>query len=260
MKLRLLALALLSSLALRAADALPIFNATLTIGKEHRFILISGSKTSPFLKLGENFDGYTLKAFDAKTATLDLEHDGKIARVTLAVDAAVESGGVASAAPVHATIADATALMNKIHLDDVLERAVAQQRKMISASVSGIGKNFPNASPEDVAGLEKNIMDVVNATLDPVKMKEDVTKIYSESFTKDELEQISAFYDTPIGQVMLAKQPEVQQKMQTAMMQSAGQLGPKIRQMATDFAMQQKAKMGGAPAAAPAPAPAAPKP
>ena len=100
MKLRLILLALASTLALRAADTLPIFNATLTVGKEHRFILVSGSKTSTFLKLGENFEGYTLKAFDAKTATLDLEHEGKIAHVTLAADAAVESGGAAAAAPV----------------------------------------------------------------------------------------------------------------------------------------------------------------
>jgi hypothetical protein len=263
MKLRLLILALASTLVLHAADPLPVFNATLTVGKEHRFILISGSKTSPFLKLGDAFEGYTLKAFDAKTSTLDLEREGKTSHVTLAADASVENGPAASTAPVHATIADAAALMNKMHLDDVLQRTVDMQRKAIGNSVSGIGKNFPNASPEDVAAFQQKVMDMVNSSLDPVKMKDDITRIYSETFSKDEVDQISAFYDTPIGQVMLAKQPEVQQKMQTAMMQTAGQIGPKIQSMARDFVLEQKAKLGGAPApaAAPAPSPApAPKP
>jgi hypothetical protein len=262
MKLRFFILTLATSLALRAAETLPIFNATLTVGKEHRFILVSGSKTSPFLKLGESFEGYALKAFDAKTSTLDLERDGKIARVTLAADAAVENGSAASTVPVHATIADAAALMNKMHLDDVLQRTVDMQRKAIGNSVSGIGKNFPNASPEDVAAFQQKVMDMVNSSLDPVKMKDDITKIYSETFSQDELDQISSFYDTPIGQVMLAKQPEVQQKMQTAMMQTAGQIGPKIQSMARDFVAEQKAKASGAaapataaPVAAPAPKP-----
>ncbi len=250
------ALALSLSNGLRAAEALPVFNATLAMGRETRFLLqgIAG-KTSPWLKVGDSFDGYVVKAYDAKAAALDLERDGKVARITLVSEGSVTN---APAAPTPATLADATALMNKIHLEDVLERAVSQQRKMIGASVGSIGKNFPNAAPEDVATLEKNIMDMVNASLDPVKMKEDVTKIYSETFSKDELDQISAFYDTPFGQVMLAKQPEVQAKMQTAMMQSAGQIGPKIQKMARDFAIEQKTKMSGG--AAPAPAAPAPKP
>ncbi len=256
MKLRLLVLSLLTAFTLRAADSTPIFNATLTVGKEHRFILISGSKTSAFLKLGESFEGYTLKAYDAKTSTLDLEHDGQTVKVTLASDAAVENAKGTAATPIHATVEDAQALMNKIHLDDVIDRSVALQKKMINASVANIGKNFPNAAPEDVAAFQQKIIDMVNSSFDATKMKDDITKIYSETFSQDELSQISAFYDTPIGQTMLAKQPEIQQKMQTAMVQNTGQIGPKIQQMARDFAIEQKGKMSGvAPAAAPAPAP-----
>lgn len=262
MKLRLLLLTLASTLALRAADAVPIFNATLAMGRETRFLLQgTAGKTSPWLKVGDSFDDYTLKAYDAKASALDLERNGKITRITLVSEGTVANAPAAPGSAVHATIEDATALMNKIHLEDVLERTVSQQKKMIAASVGNIGKNFPNAAPEDVAALEKNIMDMVNTSLDPVKIKDDVTKIYSESFSKDELDQISAFYDTPLGQVMLAKQPEVQAKMQAAMMQNAGQIGPKIQKMARDFAIEQKGKMSGAsaPAAAPATAPA-PKP
>jgi hypothetical protein len=81
MKLRIMFLALASAIALRAAESLPQFNATLTVGKEHRFVLVDAQgKASSFLNLGESFGGYKLKAYDAKTTTLDLERDGKIRR------------------------------------------------------------------------------------------------------------------------------------------------------------------------------------
>src|SRR5687768_13155499 len=105
MTLRLTLLALASAIALRAADALPLFNATLTVGKEHRFVLVDATgKASSFLRLGEKFDGYTLKSYDAKEGALELERDGKTSRVMLVADAAV-TDGPALALP--ATIEDA---------------------------------------------------------------------------------------------------------------------------------------------------------
>src|SRR5687768_181572 len=105
MKLRLTLLAFVSAIALRAADTLPLFNATLTVGKEHRFVLVDANgKPSSFLRLGEKFDGYTLKNYDAKAGALELERDGKVSRVMLVADAAV-TDGPALALP--ATIEDA---------------------------------------------------------------------------------------------------------------------------------------------------------
>ena len=263
MKFRLIILALASSLALHAADTLPLFNATLATGRETHFLLVSpAGKTSPWLKVSDTFEGYALKAYDAKAAALDLEREGKTTRITLVADATVTN---APAAPTPATLADATALMNKIRIDDLVDRSIEMQRKAISASVERIGSNFPKADPADVAALQKKIMAAVDASLDPAQLKTDLTRIYSETFSKDELDQISAFYDTPIGQVLLVKQPEVQQKMQAAILPRMQQLGPAIQQMAKDFAIEQKAKLGAgggaalAPATAPAPAPA-PKP
>lgn len=260
MKFRLLVLALASAFVLHAADTTPLFNATLTVGKEHRFVLVSpAGKTSQFLRLGDSFEGYTLKAYDPKAAALDLEREGKTIRVTLVSDAAVGNAPLASTP---ATIADAAAVMSKIHIEDLLERSIAQQKKMFTTQIDRIGANFPNADKDDVAALQKKIMAEFESTLDVGKLKDDITRIYSETFSKDELEQISAFYDTPLGHTLLAKQPEVQQKMQASVMPRMAELGPKIQSMARDFAMEQKAKMSGAaPAPAPAPAPTpAPKP
>ena len=261
MKLRLFLLALLTSAlalslsnGLRAASDLPVFNATLTIGKQHRFVLVSAAgKTSGFISLGDTFEGYKLKAYDSKASALDLEHDGKTVTITLAADAAVTN---APLTPVPATIADAAAVMNKMNIDDLLDRTVVQQKKMFASQIESIGKNFPNADKEDLADFQKKLMGEFESVLDAGKMKADITRIYSEAFTKDELNQISAFYDTPIGRVLLAKQPEVQQKMQATIMPRMAQLGPKVQQMARDFATEQAAgRNPGAVSPAPAPKP-----
>ena len=256
MKLRLTLLALASAIVLRAAEAIPLFNATLTVGKEHRFVLADTTgKTSQFLRVGESFEGYTIKSYDAKAGALDLERDGKIVTVTLVADAATANAPMATPA----TIADAAAVMNKIHIDELLERSIVQQKKMIMASIERMSANIPAEAKDDFAAFQKKIVDEIGALLDVGKMKADITRIYSETFTKEELVGVSAFYDTPLGQTLLAKQSDVQQKMQAAMMPRMAEIGPKIQQMSRDFAQQMKEKREGGATVSPAPAPA-PKP
>lgn len=244
-----------------AADQAPLFNAALTMGKEQRFLLVSQpeGKSSGFLALGETFAGYTVKAFDAKTSTLDLERDGQITKVTLVGNAAI---GNAPALAIPATVADAEAMLNKIHFEDLLERAMQGQKKMLAAQFQRMSQQMAaqGADPTDVAAFQKKLTDEVFGAMDPKTLKGDVSRIYSEVFTKDDLSQISAFYDTPLGQTMLSKQPEVQEKLGTIIQGRMMDVMPKVQQMSRDFAVQQKAKRdaakaagGGAPAA-PAPA------
>jgi uncharacterized protein len=230
-----------------AADQLPLFNATLTVGKDHRFMLVSQpeGKSSSWLKIGDSFEGYTLKAFDAKANALDLERDGKVSRVAIVADAAVEKGAASTSTV--ATLADAEAVMNKIHIDEMLDRTVEVQKKMVWTSIERtmIAK-LPDSAKDDVAGFRQKVMDEVGKLLDPAQMKADITKVYSETFSKEELNQISSFYDTPLGQTLLAKQPEIQEKMQTAMMPRMSELAPKLQQLGRDFGAQMKAKQAAA--------------
>jgi uncharacterized protein len=66
-----LLLAALTASAAFAADTLPVFNATLTVGKESRFVLVGpAGKASSWLQVGDTFEGYRVKNFDAKANTL----------------------------------------------------------------------------------------------------------------------------------------------------------------------------------------------
>ena len=60
-RLALLALFVAVAVAARAADAAPLFNALLSIGKDSRFVLVDAAgKTSGFLALGQSFAGYNV--------------------------------------------------------------------------------------------------------------------------------------------------------------------------------------------------------
>jgi hypothetical protein len=135
MKIRLLILALFSALTpalslsngLRAASDVPAFNATLTIGKENRFVLVSpAGKASSWLKLGDTFEGYKLKKFDAKEPALELERDGEVTRIVLVSDAATVN---ASLAPTPATLADAEDLFRVMRFEDMMKKIMDGQKK-----------------------------------------------------------------------------------------------------------------------------------
>lgn len=253
MKLRLLALALLSSLALRAADALPIFNATLAMGRESRFLLLSPTgKSSPWLKVGDDFEGYKIKVYDAKASGLDLEREGKISRITLVSDASVAN---APAAPAPATIADAEAVLKVMRFDDMIRKiadgqvkSMAPMFKQMSAQMQARG-----IDADRISAYQKKMSEAIMGVMTDPATQEAMTKAYSEAFTKEELNGLAAFYSTPVGQSLIEKQPEVSQKLNASLMPRMMQ----VMQGLQKSAMEEFGQGGGAAAPKPA-APTAP--
>jgi len=248
MKTRTAWFAFLFTVSLHAADTVPLFNATLSMGKEHRFVLVDGlGKTSSFLALGESFAGYKLKSYDPKTGVLELEGDGQVHRVTLVADAATKD---APPPPIPATIADAEAVLNKMHFEEMMERALAQQKKMIAGQFQQVATRMvaQGVDPAEAVAFQKKLSDEVMTILDPKQLKQDVTKIYSEVFTKQDLDQLGAFFTTPLGEMLSAKQPAVQEKLGTVIQGRMAEVMPRVQKMGAEFAAAQKAKAaGGAP-------------
>lgn len=256
MNLRLTFLALAAAVAVRAADALPLFNATLTVGKDHRFVLVDGNgKASSFLSLGETFAGYKLKAYDPKSGILEVERDGKVSPLSLVADAAVTN---APASPLPATIADAESVLNKMHFEEMMERAMQGQKKMIAAQFQRGAEQMKaqGTDPTEIAAFQKKMMDEIFSVLDGKTLKQDVSKIYSEVFSKQELDQLASFYSTPLGEMITSRQPEVQEKLSTIIQGRMMEVMPRVQQMSREFAAAQKAKQAaGGTGSAPAPQP-----
>ncbi len=256
--LKALCLAALTATAAFAADFVPSFNATLTIGKDNRFVLVGvDGKASSWLGLGDTFQGYTLKAYDAKTSTLDLEKDGKVTHLVIAGDAAIADAPAVKSAVARATVAEATELLDKMQFEKTMERTLAVMRK---AQTDAIKRMLPqNLSPEEreaASAMQEKVLDQMMSALSDPALKSDVAKIYTEVFSKDELQQLSGFYASSLGQTLLDKQPELVQKTNEAVMPRIMAIMPKIQQMQRDFAVEMRAKKQAAQPAQPAPTPA----
>lgn len=263
MKKLLALLAVFSAAAAFAADQVPLFNGTLAIGHETRFLLVSpAGKTSPWLKIGDTFEGYAVKAYDAKAAALDLEREGKTMRVGLVADAAVAN---APAAPTPATLADAEEVFRVMRFDEMMKKVLEGQKKamgpmMQQAMAQGLARAKMNLSDEDkaaYAAMQAKLLDQTLGAITGPEMRAAMAQIYSDVFSKEELNSMAAFYGTPGGQALIDKQPEVQQKMMGVMMPLIMQNQQAAQQQMGNFMSGLKAKYSAPGAAAAAPAPAA---
>jgi hypothetical protein len=79
--------------------------------------------------------------------------------------------------------------------------------------------------------------------------------VYSQVFSKEELQGLSDFYSTTAGQAFSEKQPELAQKMNEVMMPRMMAMMPKIQAMQKQFGEEMKAKHAAKEAGETAPAP-----
>lgn len=249
----------------RAADGTPLFNAVFSMGKETRFILVSpAGKTSDWVRLGDTFEGYTLKSFDPAKSELAVEHNGAVSKLRLVADAAVKDAPALAATA--ATLADAEHVLQVMRFEDMMEKMLAQQKKQSLAMIKQMSSRMeqPGVNKEDLAAFQQKMMDEIMSVMNAGELKKDMAQIYSDVFSKEELAAQAAFYLTPAGRAMVDKTPDVQSRLQAVMMPRMQAMMPKIAQMGQQFQLEQKAK---AQAAAPAPtagtvapAPTAPAP
>ena len=252
--LRFLVLAgLFCSATLHAAEpAVPELRGMLATGADRRFALaVPGDGQTAWVAVGGNFAGWKLSAYRADEDVLVLSKDGRDVVLKLA------SGAVGVSAE-KATLDDAEAVLNKMKFEEMIGKMLAQQKLSMAAMTKKMMGNIKGIDEADFAAHQAKVMDALYATMNPDQMKGDFARIYSEVFTKSELQGLADFYGTPAGVAMIDKQPEIQQKTMEIIMPRMMAAMPKIQQLSVDFAKEQAAKKAAAAPVAPAvPAPAA---
>lgn len=66
-------------------------------------------------------------------------------------------------------------------------------------------------------------------------------KIYTDVFTAEELRELIAFYETPLGQKMLKKMPEIMQASMAISQQQLKDILPQVQALATEMAKEMQA-------------------
>ncbi len=89
-----------------------------------------------------------------------------------------------------------------------------QMRTSISAIMDKqfAAMNLPPEGKEAAEAVKKDMMTWWSEYLSWEKMKDMYTSLYVEAFTEQEINELVKFYQSPLGQKMLKKMPEITQK------------------------------------------------
>lgn len=148
---------------------------------------------------------------------------GGLAAVALVVAvpqmAAAETSPASAAAGMVDPVTPAKIALTKryiaaMHMDQMMSGMMHQ---MIPAMMTQMRKQHPEITDEQMS----TATDAVTGAMDDMmpKMTERLTQIYAETFSTEELTKLDAFYESPIGQSILAKIPAATQKMIPMMME-----------------------------------------
>ena len=142
------------------------------------------------------------------------------------------------------------------HIDQTMTQAFQQQAQQLPKLMQSM---FPGAkiTPEqqkDVDAFMGKIMGMVQTEASWPKLEPQFTEIYATTYSESEIDGLIAFYKSPTGQEMVAKQPELLTKSQAVTQNIMVNLQPQMRDAVLQFAREMQAKYpNGAGAAAGAP-------
>ena len=125
--------------------------------------------------------------------------------IAVGLVAALVTAGVANAAPSEKQLALAKRYVEAAHMADSVSSMMKQLRPMLMSQAEA----QMDASQKKVLG---DAFDVAYQHYLQSYLTR-VTPILAETYTEDELNGIVAFYESPVGQAMLAKSPALQQKL-----------------------------------------------
>jgi len=143
-----------------------------------------------------------------------------------------------------ATQADGEAVFKAMHYDTMLNQILEQQKRMTESRLRQfvMTLKLTDTSPQELDAFQQKAIDEAWANIKADDIDAEMARGFSTMFTRDQLQQIATFYNSPAGQALLGKQSEIQQKVVEAIRPRLMTAAMRIQQMAKDFAAEQQAK------------------
>jgi hypothetical protein len=127
-------------------------------------------------------------------------------------------------------------LLTTMNVDKQVDSIFGQISAMFEAQMP------QGSTPEQKAKFKEaqhKVFELIRSQMSWEKMRPQYVKLYSESFSEEEIDGMAAFYATPAGQSMLSKMPLVLSKSMAMAQGIVKQLTPQIQQI-TKETMEQK--------------------
>jgi hypothetical protein len=124
------------------------------------------------------------------------------------------------------------------HADRMMQQIVDQIRTMQMAQFSKM--DIPAAERETAGELQQKVVALLADRLSWDKAKPAFVKLYSETFTEEEIAAIVEFYKSLAGKAMIEKMPLLMQRSMAVGQQLMGDIPPEIKRMAEELKQKQK--------------------
>jgi hypothetical protein len=140
--------------------------------------------------------------------------------------------------------AKAEQYLTLMKIDETMKRAMdLVMNQMKSGMMQQItGQTLTEDQTKMTAELGEKVFKLVSDALSWEKLKPDVVKLYADAYTEQELDAIIAFYKSPVGQSVVAKQGDLQTKSSALAQQRMAAVYPELQKLLKDFTAQAAKK------------------
>src|SRR5579864_1634581 len=119
-------------------------------------------------------------------------------------------------------------LLTAMNADAMIDQMFEQIKAMTASQIP------PGATAEQAAQarqIQSKILDLVKARISWEKMRPQYVKLYSETFSDEEISGMLGFYQSPAGRAMLAKMPTLTTKIMQIAQAQMTDLMPEIQRI-----------------------------
>ncbi|HUA90737.1 MAG TPA: DUF2059 domain-containing protein [Steroidobacteraceae bacterium] len=172
----------------------------------------------------------------------------------LAIPAAV----AADAPPSDASIQQ---LLDEVHLNALLAQSVDRIRDTIRKATARAWQGRPLNERQQaiIEEMSDRKAELIRKELNWSELRPAIVKVYRENFTQKDVDATIAFYRSPVGQKMIAKQPQIMRQMSDFTLGKMTDLVPQLQALDRETAEKLRAAADDAGnAASPPDQPAAP--
>lgn len=132
--------------------------------------------------------------------------------------------------------AEAIIVQGQAQLEDAMRQAMRNQ-----LAQRGIEASLTAEQQRIVDDMAAQLSTLLREELSWPKLKPEFVTLYRETLSQQEVDGIAAFYETPVGQAMLDKMPQVMQRSIALTMSRMQALMPRIEAIAAEGARKLKA-------------------
>ena len=130
-------------------------------------------------------------------------------------------------------VALAEKLLTLMKMESTIEKSFAAVKQMMPAQMEKMRQATGGSSDRAAKVMPRvnEMMDMMAREFSWENLKDGYIALYADVFTEDELKGLIAFYETPVGQAFVQKQPELTQRTMALTQEIILKVMPKIQAM-----------------------------